>query len=183
MRNSSTQRGFTLIELLVVIAIIGILASIVLVSLNGARAKSRDAARAQAITQIRNAVEMYASDVGHYPHSNGTWVGLIAVSWGLNPIVNPDAATFTLALQPYFPGGPPKDPKLTANTDSGYLYRGDNNNYCILIHRTVENMNSFSQTQWPPSRCTAADSDGKCTAPSGGSNSVYYGVGTWAGGC
>ncbi len=78
MKNT---KGFTLIELLVVIAIIGILSSIVLVSLGSARSKGEDAKTASNLANMRAGAELWYSDhntayTGFCASATGSLAGL-----------------------------------------------------------------------------------------------------------
>lgn len=72
MKKINFKRGFTLIELLVVVAIIGILASVVLASLNSSRKKTKDArAKKEMVSMITSAELYYSSCYNRYNNNAG----------------------------------------------------------------------------------------------------------------
>ncbi len=66
-----SSRSFTLIELLIVVAIIGILAALIIVSLNLVLPKARDAQRVAAMNELAKALDTYFINTGSYPNSSG----------------------------------------------------------------------------------------------------------------
>jgi len=64
-KQTLLTRGFTLIELLVVIAIIGILAAVVIGSLNDARSGGQDASIKQSVANIRSQAELFYNSNGY----------------------------------------------------------------------------------------------------------------------
>lgn len=64
MKNKKYYKGFTLIELLITIAIIGILSSVILVSLNSSRDKAK---KTKALTMARNIQAVLGICMINYP--------------------------------------------------------------------------------------------------------------------
>lgn len=77
--KKTLNRGFTLIELLVVIAIIGILASVVLASLNSARDKGADASAQASLNNARAQAELY------YDDNSNSYAGVCAAAASASP--------------------------------------------------------------------------------------------------
>lgn len=79
------KKGFTLIELLVVIAIIGILAALIIVSLQGSQSKAGDADRKTKARSLATALSQYHVENGNYPNDPSTAAASgISIEAGLN---------------------------------------------------------------------------------------------------
>ncbi|MBP9762603.1 prepilin-type N-terminal cleavage/methylation domain-containing protein [Patescibacteria group bacterium] len=66
----TSRPGFSLLEGLIVLAMIGLLAAFAAVSLNSARARTRDAQRLANMSTMRSALQLYWLEKATYPATN-----------------------------------------------------------------------------------------------------------------
>jgi len=163
------RKGFTLIELLVVIAVIGLLASIVLVSLGPARARARDTKRIQTLNQMAKALQLYYDRYSKYPNSSLAGVGCWP-NWESGSVLNPSNSEFLpeLVSEGYFPSIP-IETNPTSSTDAwqqcSYRYMRVTNpcGGCTgtwgVLYATCETSNTCPRNE-RPACCTSAWGEG-----------------------
>ncbi len=111
------QKGFSLIELLVVMFIIGLLTTVLLPNLMGARQKAKDTQRINDMNSIKGALRLYYNDNQIYPtpaSSNKIGIGISNYLPGVDQIgvgytyvysVSTDGDGFVLKLKLESPAG------------------------------------------------------------------------------
>ena len=123
------SKGFTLLETLVVIAIIGLIGSVVFVSLNNARRKGADAKRKIEISQIARffSISCYIPNAGPGEYDIIELVPELITQY-------PQYAEYANRI--------PKDPRSGTDTESKYIYTVNTVGKCAIF-ANLENENEL----------------------------------------
>ena len=160
MKRLNKKGGFTLIELLVVIAIIGILSSIVLVSLNSARKKGTDTRTISDVQEMRTWLETQYNGSG-YPINGANADCNVAANSNTNAtfancVLNPDANATALNTDANTEDGGFPLYISASSTNAGYAIRGKMQStatYFCLDSTGASNQQDSGTNAGNPARC------------------------------
>ncbi len=102
MKKVSFKKGFTLIELLVVIAIIGVLASVILASINTARTKGTDASIKAQLANARVQAELTYDSNGCYGSTCSSTVPAVIAPGACSTAIATTGSIFNTSVDPKF---------------------------------------------------------------------------------
>ncbi len=144
-KENKRLAGFTLIELLVVIAIIGVLTTIVMVSVNDLRARARDDRRLADMKTISDALGLYRVQQSTYPIA-ATAITITGSDAELSAILKADGVIQAV----------PSDPNPTVS-GGGYTYQSSADGSTFVLKFCLETdsikvygKNCASQNQLSP---------------------------------
>lgn len=163
MHKSTKNPGFTIVEIIVAVVVVAILASVTIISYNGAQQRARDTDRKSDISNLVKALEMYYSDNGQYPTTstssstiNSSWYNSGDSSW----------SEFTTLMSKYMdkvPTDPTNTTNLSGLSANGYTYAyyGNRASYCggragqmyLLVYR----LEASAKQQFTDGSCDSND--------------------------
>ncbi len=120
--SRNKQKGFTLVEVTVTVAIVGILASLVLVSIQSIRQSSRDKQRISDLAQLQFALRLYNDIHGTYrvagSGSGGNGTGWVSYEGGGGYARSVARALYE---EGFLPTANFHDPSVSLNVAGGYM--------------------------------------------------------------
>ena len=142
--------AFTLVEILVVVTSIGIISTVIMVSITSLRAKSRDNERLATLKRLEVSLELYHNINNFYPNTSGNWYS----SEPGDSITN-NGGDWIPGLAPNFISVLPRDPKggLSNNIDpfcatrkNSYRYRSNGTDFKLMSFCTLEYLDGVAES-------------------------------------
>ena len=155
-KDNKNFSSFTLVEMLVVVAVVGILASALLVSLGGSRAKARDARRISDLREVQNALELYYDREEKYPKisnpgSESSWEELKTAlkNAGITSSIPDDPINEGEYFYVYANCG--------TNNNQEYILRARLEKYSFVLSSDLDNGDTYCSSNSPSLDCGAND--------------------------
>ncbi len=146
MRSLTWKSGFSALEGLIVLAFFGLLITLGALSLNSARARTRDAVRLSDMNTLRSALSVYWQQKASYPTSAGVSIGQAGVTDALTldkaGFVPSASAQPPVLLQKILPGPMSNEYYWYKGTPSAYTIRFETERDTVLGNANIYYLHS-----------------------------------------